>query len=86
MKFEIKLPHVAFHRQIGEFAKIKADMDGNMLSDAEWEKRRGELLPSDGDRDYIESLMQPQSSRASSPAGLPRRRSASTTSPATSNT
>src|SRR5450830_615428 len=58
--FQIKLPHVAFHRHIGEFSSIKADVDGNLLSDAEWNKRRGEFLPSDGDRDFIESLMQPQ--------------------------
>ncbi len=34
--FTIKLPHVAFHRHIGEFASIKADVDGNMVDDAEW--------------------------------------------------
>jgi benzoyl-CoA 2,3-dioxygenase component B len=60
VKFTLKLPHQAFHRQIGEFSKIHADLDGNMLSDADWEKKRGEFLPSDGDRDYIESLMQPE--------------------------
>jgi benzoyl-CoA 2,3-dioxygenase component B len=60
ISFEIKLPHVAFHRHIGEFASIKADVNGNILSEAEWEKRRSEFLPSDGDRDFIESLMQPQ--------------------------
>jgi benzoyl-CoA 2,3-dioxygenase component B len=32
-----------------------------MLSDAEWQKRRGEFLPSDNDRDFIESLMKPES-------------------------
>ncbi|MFL5038637.1 MAG: benzoyl-CoA 2,3-epoxidase subunit BoxB [Xanthobacteraceae bacterium] len=58
--FQIKLPHVAFHRHIGEFSSVKADADGNILSDAEWEKRRGEFLPSEADRDFIESLMQPQ--------------------------
>ncbi|MFL5090520.1 MAG: benzoyl-CoA 2,3-epoxidase subunit BoxB [Xanthobacteraceae bacterium] len=58
--FQIKLPHVAFHRHIGEFSSVKADADGSILSDAEWEKRRGEFLPSDADRDFIESLMQPQ--------------------------
>jgi len=31
-----------------------------VLSDAEWEKRRGEFLPSDSDRDFIESLMKPE--------------------------
>jgi len=58
--FQIKLPHVAFHRHIGEFSSVKADTDGNILSGGEWEKRRGEFLPSDADRDFIESLMQPQ--------------------------
>src|SRR5262249_55437129 len=38
--FTLKLPHVAFHRKIGEFTKVHADVDGNLLSDAEWEKRK----------------------------------------------
>jgi len=58
--FQIKLPHVAFHRHIGEFSSIKADFDGNLLSDAEWEKRKGEWTPNDSDREYIESLMKPE--------------------------
>jgi benzoyl-CoA 2,3-dioxygenase component B len=58
--FQIKLPHVAFHRHIGEFSSIHADVDGNLVNDADWEMRRGDLLPSDRDRDFIESLMQPQ--------------------------
>jgi len=58
--FEIKLPHVAFHRHIGEFSSVKADTDGVILSDGEWEKRQGDFLPSDSDRDFIESLMHPQ--------------------------
>jgi benzoyl-CoA 2,3-dioxygenase component B len=58
--FEIKLPHVAFHRHIGEFSSIHADVDGNLLSDTEWEKKRGDWLPSDDDKDFIESLMKPQ--------------------------
>jgi len=61
--FTIKLPHVAFHRHIGEFASVKADPDGNLLGEAEWEKRRSEFLPSDDDRAFIESLMQPQYER-----------------------
>jgi benzoyl-CoA 2,3-dioxygenase component B len=59
--FQIKLPSVAFHRHIGEFAKIKADVDGNQLTDAQWAEKRGDFLPSDADRDFIESLMQPES-------------------------
>jgi benzoyl-CoA 2,3-dioxygenase component B len=60
VKFELKLPHQAFHRQIGEFSKIKADPAGNILSDGDWDKKRADFLPSDGDRDYIESLMKPE--------------------------
>ena len=29
--FQLKLPHVAFHRHIGEFSSIKADADGNVV-------------------------------------------------------
>src|SRR5262245_62056106 len=58
--FQLKLPHVAFHRHIGEFSGIKADPDGNVLSDAEWETSKDEFLPSAGDRAYIESLMAPK--------------------------
>jgi benzoyl-CoA 2,3-dioxygenase component B len=58
--FELKLPHVAFHRHIGEFSKIKADVNGTALSDAEWETKRGDFLPGDSDKAFIESLMQPQ--------------------------
>jgi benzoyl-CoA 2,3-dioxygenase component B len=58
--FELRLPHVAFHRHIGEFAGVHADMGGNILDDAAWTSRQAELLPSGEDRDYVESLMQPE--------------------------
>jgi benzoyl-CoA 2,3-dioxygenase component B len=58
--FKIKLPHVAFHRRIGEFSAVKADVDGNVLTDAEWTARRDEFLPSDADRGFIEGLMAAQ--------------------------
>jgi benzoyl-CoA 2,3-dioxygenase component B len=51
---------VAFHRRIGEFSAVKADVDGNVLSDAEWTARRDEFLPSDADRGFIEGLMAAQ--------------------------
>jgi benzoyl-CoA 2,3-dioxygenase component B len=58
--FKIKLPHVAFHRRIGEFSEIHADVDGNALADAEWTARRDQFLPSAADRDFIEGLMAAQ--------------------------
>ena len=59
--FEIKLPHVAFHRHIGEFSSVQGGCrPATSSSEAEWEKRQGEFLPSVDDRDFIESLMQPE--------------------------
>jgi benzoyl-CoA 2,3-dioxygenase component B len=58
--FEIKLPHVAFHRHQGEFSAIHADPEGNLISADEWNKRRDEWLPSKADGDFIDSLMKPQ--------------------------
>jgi benzoyl-CoA 2,3-dioxygenase component B len=57
--YRLKLPHVAFHRHIGEFAEIHADPDGNILNDSEWELRRGAFLPSRDDDAYVASLMRP---------------------------
>jgi len=57
--FRISLPHVAFNRRIGEFAAIHADTDGNLLDVAEWDARRGSMLPSEDDNRFIESLMRP---------------------------
>jgi benzoyl-CoA 2,3-dioxygenase component B len=57
--YRLRLPHVAFNRRIGEFAAIRADLDGNLLSDAEWTRRRGEFLPSADDDAFVASLMQP---------------------------
>ncbi len=55
--FEITLPHVAFHRQIGEFASINASPDGKVLSDDEWQAQCDQWLPNKADGDFIDSLM-----------------------------
>jgi len=57
--FEISLPHVAFHRDIGEFAGLSVSPNGEMVSEDEWEASRGKWLPTADDQRYIESLMQP---------------------------
>jgi benzoyl-CoA 2,3-dioxygenase component B len=59
VKFEMKLPSVAFNRQIGEFKNINASPDGELLSDAEWQEKKDAWLPSRDDGAFIESLMQP---------------------------
>jgi benzoyl-CoA 2,3-dioxygenase component B len=58
--YKLKLPNVAFHRQIGEFKSIHADPDGKLIDDAAWEKSRSAWLPSTDDGDFIASLMKPE--------------------------
>jgi benzoyl-CoA 2,3-dioxygenase component B len=59
--FRMRLPHVAFHRQIGEFKNVKATPDGDLIDDATWARRRDEWLPSTADGDFIAALMKPVS-------------------------
>jgi len=55
--FKFELPHVAFHRMIGEFKDIQAMPNGELIDDATWNKRKDEWLPSQADGDFIASLM-----------------------------
>src|SRR3977135_464232 len=57
--FTVALPHVAFHRPIGEFKDVRASPTGEAIGDATWEKRRPEWLPSREDGEFIGSLMTP---------------------------
>jgi benzoyl-CoA 2,3-dioxygenase component B len=59
IKFELKLPSVAFNRAIGEFRNIEATPEGKLITKEEWTKRRDEWLPSKADGDFIASLMRP---------------------------
>jgi benzoyl-CoA 2,3-epoxidase subunit B len=55
--FSFTLPHVAFHRDIGEFKDVQATPAGELVDDATWDKRKNEWLPSADDGDFIASLM-----------------------------
>jgi benzoyl-CoA 2,3-epoxidase subunit B len=55
----LKLPHLAFNRKVGAFAGIEAAPDGEMLTADEWESRRGQWLPTEVDKTFVRSLMQP---------------------------
>ena len=61
--FELRLPHRRFHRNIGTFANAHFDIDGNPLSDQEWDLHKDEWLPSESDKAYIASLMVPCTER-----------------------
>ena len=55
--FRITLPHVGFHRKIGNFAGQYVSPDGHVLTKPEWERRAASWLPSDDDHEFVSSLM-----------------------------
>jgi benzoyl-CoA 2,3-dioxygenase component B len=52
----LALPSKRFYRHIGIYADMPFDPQGQILDKAEWERRRGEWLPSDADRAYVANL------------------------------
>ena len=57
--FRLRLPHVAFHRQIGEFHGVHATPDGDLIDAAAWTRQKDQWLPSKQDGDFIAELMKP---------------------------
>jgi benzoyl-CoA 2,3-epoxidase subunit B len=55
----LRLPHAAFNRKVGAFAGIEATPHGERISAEEWERRRGEWLPTEVDKTHVRSLMRP---------------------------
>ena len=61
--FTLTLPHRAFHRAIGAFAEVRVSPDGRVVSQAEWDARHRDWLPTEEDEAYVGSLMQPVTER-----------------------
>jgi benzoyl-CoA 2,3-dioxygenase component B len=57
--FELALPHVAFHRKVGQFSGANVTPQGEVIAAEAWQARQGGWLPSDADMEYIHSLMKP---------------------------
>jgi benzoyl-CoA 2,3-epoxidase subunit B len=55
----LRLPHVAFNRKVGAFAGIEASPGGEILPPQEWRSRQADWLPTEVDKTYVRSLMQP---------------------------
>ena len=53
------LPHRRFNRKIGIYASGHFDLEGNPISEEEWEAKHAEWLPTDADKTYVKSLMKP---------------------------
>ncbi len=58
-ELRLRLPHRRFHRNIGLYAGLPFDADGNFLDAAEHHRRAGEWLPTAADKAWVASLMQP---------------------------
>jgi benzoyl-CoA 2,3-dioxygenase component B len=56
--FELKLPSRRFHRHVGIYAGLHADVDGNLVSKEDFEAKRSTWLPTEADKAYVQSLMQ----------------------------
>ena len=57
--FEFWLPHEGFNRNIGVFANVSVDPQGNIISPDSWEAQMAEWLPTKADGEFIQSLMKP---------------------------
>jgi benzoyl-CoA 2,3-dioxygenase component B len=57
INFRLELPHVAFHRQIGEFRDVHATPQGELIDEATWARDKDRWLPSKADGDFIVTLM-----------------------------
>jgi len=53
----LRLPHRRFHRGVGPYATAKFDPEGRVITDAEYESKKGEWLISEADRAYVQALM-----------------------------
>ena len=56
---ELRLPHPAFHRKVGNFAGAHVTPEGEVVGEAEWDGRRALWLPSVEDYAFVRSLMRP---------------------------
>ncbi len=55
--FRLRLPSDRFRRSIGAWANVPTDLDGIIISDAEFAARKTEFLPTESDRAFVKSLM-----------------------------
>jgi benzoyl-CoA 2,3-dioxygenase component B len=52
----LRLPAKQFYRHIGLYAGMPFDVEGRLLAREDWDRRRGEWLPTDKDREYVAAL------------------------------
>jgi len=57
ISFRLKVPHKAFHRNIGSLAGVKVSPEGRVLAEAQWNAQVDQWLPSASDRAFVAGLM-----------------------------
>jgi benzoyl-CoA 2,3-dioxygenase component B len=57
--FRFKLPSRRFNRKIGIYSGMYFTPEGDLISEEQWNRYKGEWLPSESDRNYVKSLMKP---------------------------
>ena len=55
--FRLTVPHKAFNRRIGALAGVRVSPEGQVVSEAEWNAKAKDWLPTAEDRAYVTSLM-----------------------------
>ena len=55
--FRLTVPHKAFNRRIGALAGVRVSPEGQVVSEAEWNAKAKDWLPTVEDRAYVTSLM-----------------------------
>jgi benzoyl-CoA 2,3-epoxidase subunit B len=55
--FKLTTPHKAFHRNIGSLSGARVSPDGRVVTQAEWDAKVKDWLPTAEDRAYVASLM-----------------------------
>jgi benzoyl-CoA 2,3-dioxygenase component B len=55
----LHLPNIRFHRHVGEYAGHYFDIEGRLISKAEFEGKKADWLPTVEDREYVRTLMKP---------------------------
>jgi benzoyl-CoA 2,3-dioxygenase component B len=56
---QLTLPHVGFHRAVGEFAGAHVSPDGKVLTSEAWASGQSEWLPTPADLEFVHGLMAP---------------------------
>ncbi|MBI3454789.1 MAG: benzoyl-CoA 2,3-epoxidase subunit BoxB [Candidatus Rokubacteria bacterium] len=59
LDFELRLAHRGFHRKIGCFAEARIAPDGRVVTEAEWDAKRDDWLPTEKDAEFVTGLMEP---------------------------